>query len=92
MKKYKKCGNCGELFTVPPEPRYNATKYCCKFCAEQAHSRQKREYEQRCKEAGIIGKKYLGNSNVKEHANNDFEKEYQTILNELVRLKLRKSK
>lgn len=92
--RYKKCGNCGETFKIPPDPKYNATKYCCQFCRDEAHRKQNQEYEKRCKEQGIFGKKFLGNSNIKPHTEPkmewDFDQEWKTIQNEFKRLKLRR--
>lgn len=88
--RLRKCGVCGTPFKIPLGSKYNAMKYCCKACSEEAHRRQKRAYEQRLKDYEIFGKKYLGNSNLKEHCNDDFRQEYKSISNELVRLRLRR--
>ena len=87
------CAYCGEPFHIPTDPRYNATKYCCKACKTEAKKEQDRKarlkYNQRWKDHIIYGNRFLGNSNLREKSNKDFEAEYKSIKNEINRLNLK---
>ena len=87
------CAYCGEPFHIPGDPRYNATKYCCKACKIEAKKEQDRKarerYNQKWKDHIIYGKRFLGNSNLKEKSKEDFQAEYHAIENEIRRLNIR---
>lgn len=92
-KRLVVCSNCGEPFTIPAEPRFNAVKYCCKACKKEAKKEQDRKawnkYHLRWKDHIIHGKRYLGNSNLKTTPYSSFEREKKAIQKEISRLNIK---
>ena len=87
--RVKNCKWCGRSFVIPKTRQYNAVKYCCKahsyYAYLERHNKAQKEYIKRYTNCSKrLGTGYLGS-----HPADDFKKEYELIINELRRQKLK---
>ena len=84
------CKWCGRVFIVPRIRKNNAVKYCSPRCRRYAYLEKKAEASRRYnkKVDHTDDRRKLGNSNLKEHRNPDFDVEIKIIRKERRRLNI----